>query len=305
MENEIVGSAAQAGTEGSAPSGGGSEGLSSGMADDAASQAARPGEPGDGIDPRLRDRDRAQGARGPEGERPRAAASRIQQLVAQREYWKGVAEGRARAGAGNGEQPAVPSGARPPALRGGAPVPPNPADFGRWDDYEQARARYSVDRAKFELRHEAALRRVVEAHNEATRAFGARMEEAVQNDSGLIDIMRDPTLRVSPVMALAIRDSAAGPRLIRHLGDHRDEAARIAALPPLAAVRELGKIEARLLASTEGGGARTGGSRAPQPARVVGGTRGSMDADLDRMSIDDFVSRRNRAQYGPTPAHRP
>lgn len=44
----------------------------------------------------------------------------------------------------------------------------------------------------------------------------------------------------------AITESEAGPQLLRHLGDEYETLQKLAKLSPMAAVRELGKIEARL-----------------------------------------------------------
>ncbi|MGD0229699.1 MAG: hypothetical protein ABSC19_04975 [Syntrophorhabdales bacterium] len=284
MADEIVHSATQAVDPGSGP---GEESAPSTTEPEVPSSAATqeagssPATPDGNID--------GQGAKPPEAERSKDAASRIQQLVAQREYWKGVAEGRIRD---------VRPEARPPAAVPGAPVPPEPTGFSRWEDYEQAKARYAVDKAKFELRTEIAVHQARETIAKTDRAFRERMEKAAEADPELMTMAHDPTLRISLPMALAIRESAAAPELLRHLGENREEAARIASLPPLAAAKEMGRIEARFLRPERREDQPRTVSQAPEPARVVGGTRGNIEPDLDKIPIEDFMSRRNEAQYG-------
>lgn len=62
------------------------------------------------------------------------------------------------------------------------------------------------------------------------------------------DKVKDPSLPISQSMAEAIAESDIGPKLAYHLAEHRDLAAKIAAMSPIQAAREIGKIEARLSA---------------------------------------------------------
>jgi hypothetical protein len=66
---------------------------------------------------------------------------------------------------------------------------------------------------------------------------------------------------------------------------------------PIAAAREIGRIEAAAEVSSRPQ-TRTVVSQAPEPVRPVGGTKGSIDTDDERVPIDEFVRRRNEAQYG-------
>ncbi len=98
-------------------------------------------------------------------------------------------------------------------------------------------------------------------------------------------------------MALAIKESEAAPQVLRYLSAHRDEAARISRMNPIAAAREIGRIEALAEVPSRPRDLRTV-SQAPEPVRPVGGTKGSIETDDERVPIDEFVRRRNEAQYG-------
>jgi hypothetical protein len=260
-------------------------------ADASSDQLAQTGDPGAPFAPET---PKEQGA-GPSG-----AERRIQQLVArQREaerreaarageaaYWRGIAEGRIR--------PAAPVQPQSPA---GGPEFPTLADFERSEDFEEARTRYVVEKAKWDLKQELEAHRVRETQGEIERRYRARMAAAAESDPELPEIENDATLPVSLPMALAIKESESAPQVLRYLSAHRDEAARISRMNPIAAVREIGKIEAAEGPRSRPQDLRTV-SQAPEPVRPVGGTKGSIDTDDERVPIGEFVRRRNEAQYG-------
>ena len=263
-------------------------------APDADSASAQPAQTGDPGTPPAPETPKEQGA-GPSG-----VERRIQQLVArQREaerreiaraeeaaYWRAIAEGRIK--------PAAPVQPQSPA---GVPEFPTLADFERSEDFEEARTRYVVEKAKWDLKQELEAHRARETQGEIERRYRARMAAAAGSDPELLEIENDTTLPVSLPMALAIKESEAAPSILRYLAAHRDEAARIAGLNPIAAAREIGRIEAAAEVPSHSQ-ARTVVSQAPEPVRPVGGTKGSIDTDDERVPIDEFVRRRNEAQYG-------
>lgn len=263
-------------------------------APDADSPSAQPAQTGDSGTPAAPETPKEQGA-GPSG-----VERRIQQLVArQREaerreiarseeaaYWRGIAEGRIK--------PAAPVQPQSPA---GVPEFPTLADFERSEDFEEARTRYVVEKAKWDLKQELEAHRARETQGEIERRYRARMAAAAGSDPELLEIENDTTLPVSLPMALAIKESEAAPSILRYLAAHRDEAARIATMNPIAAAREIGRIEAAAEVSSRPQ-TRTVVSQAPEPVRPVGGTKGSIDTDDERVPIDEFVRRRNEAQYG-------
>lgn len=93
----------------------------------------------------------------------------------------------------------------------------------------------------------------------------------------------NPNLPVSPEMGSILMEMDRGADVLYQLGKTPDEAARIAQLPPLAAARELGKIEATL-----GQHKPKPSSKAPPPIDPVGGTA---DATIDpeKLPFDEYV----------------
>jgi hypothetical protein len=85
-------------------------------------------------------------------------------------------------------------------------------------------------------------------------------------------------LPISEAMHLAIFESDRGPELAYHLASNPEEATRIAQLAPLAAARELGKIEASLPSATAKPAA---GKPLPKPPAQAGGGHAPREIDLN------------------------
>jgi hypothetical protein len=150
-------------------------------------------------------------------------------------YWRDVAEGRTK-----------PHDAREPAKEEAKAPDPGTYELGDIDP------RYIDDLVNFRVQQ--GLDKVMPAvAQNLQRQAGERVWEASQEqarskfadyDAKVIDGAHN--WPCTQEMAEAIRTSDAGGELAYHLASHPDEARRITALPPIAQVRELGRIEARL-----------------------------------------------------------
>ncbi len=226
---------------------------------------------------------------------PTPAEKRIAKLVAQREeekrnaeYWRGVAEGRKEVKPDTSVAEVVPEA-------------PKVEDFPVYDDYLVAKAKFEL---RQELKEERERERVRDEKNrekttdqEAHGKFMERMEAASETDPDLLEEYKDPTLPISPAMASVIRDSDHAPKLVRYLIDNRKDSARIAKLTPLAAARELGKIEAKVSATPTKTEPPPKVSLAPEPITPIN-SEGKGVVELEELSIDEFMKRRNTQQFG-------
>ena len=77
-------------------------------------------------------------------------------------------------------------------------------------------------------------------------AYGEREEKARDKYDDYEDVVYNPKLRITDVMAETIQHSEIGPDLAYWLGTNPKEADRIARLSPLMQAREIGKIEVKL-----------------------------------------------------------
>lgn len=156
----------------------------------------------------------------------------------------------------------------PPAAE--EPKAPNRADFATDEAYEDARIDYRADqrlvardKANAEAQAKAQGERVVATYNERLAVVKAEIPDYEARIAPVAE------LRIPPYIADSIYESEVGPRLPLYFGDHPEEAKRIIALPPLAALREIGKIEAMLEDTKPAKPAAAPAKPAVQPAVAV------------------------------------
>jgi chromosome segregation ATPase len=84
-----------------------------------------------------------------------------------------------------------------------------------------------------------------------------------------------------------------GPRVAYFLGKNPETAAKLSALPPLEAAKELGRIETRLAYEREQAKAKPV-SKAPPPPPKIDATEPAVDKDPEQMSDAEFAKWRKR-----------
>ena len=197
---------------------------------------------------------------------------------------------------GQGQQPS----AQPPQTAD-APLPPDiaqwvgpapdPAKFaaGEFDpEFIRAAAKHDirVDQAQM-----AAQQRAAQAHA-AQVQFGQRvasiMEQAVTAHPTIAATLNDPSFPMPQHVVQALAEVDAPADVLAHLARNREEAGRIAKLPPRAALKELVKIEARMSATASAPSAPTA---APPPPRPVRGA-GAPPPDPTKMSYAEYKAHR-------------
>jgi hypothetical protein len=144
--------------------------------------------------------------------------------------------------------------------------------------------------------HRSAAR--VTAEEAAQRAFHARGQTFQARVDGFKErapdwdqVARNPNLPVTQVMADAITDSNLGPQVSYWLGQNPHEAARIASLPPIRQVAEIGQLEARL----GSGQVAPTTTSAPTPSRSVSSsTSAPSEPDLGDPGMSNEEYRRRR-----------
>jgi hypothetical protein len=162
---------------------------------------------------------------------------------------------------------------------------PDPDAFDDPLKYQAELTKHAVREARAEeLRREAET--VRKSAEEARQEAWALKVQAVKDRFPDFDrVARDPALPVTTTMAEAITESDVGPAVLYHLGQHPDEARRIAALPPVQQAREIGRLEARVSQPPP-----KKISSAPPPAPVLtGGGAPATTPDPENMPMDDFA----------------
>jgi len=143
--------------------------------------------------------------------------------------------------AGSTKQEARSSDPNIPAPRSTLPAP-SPEAFATHAAYVQAVATWAVQQ------HEAVKAQAATATSIQT-AWESQEAQAKTKFADYDEALAADTTRYHPAVLQAIQTSEQGAEVAYHLATHPEEATRIAALAPVAALRALGKLEARLEAA--------------------------------------------------------
>jgi hypothetical protein len=116
---------------------------------------------------------------------------------------------------------------------------PSIDNFDSTDAYAEALALRKAEELIAQRDRQKEQAQVVEAYSE-------REEKARDKYDDFEDVVYNPKLRITDVMAESIQSSDNGPDLAYWLGSNPKEAERIARLSPILQAKEIGKIEVRL-----------------------------------------------------------
>lgn len=137
-------------------------------------------------------------------------------------------------------------------------------------------------------------------------AHATREEQARDRFEDYDDVVQNPQLRITPVMADVIRASDIGPDVAYFLGTNPAEADRISRLSPFLQAKEIGRIESKLAA--EPITRKTTAAPAPiTPVRATGGNPPVLDTtdprSISAMSTAEWIRRENERVARRAQAH--
>lgn len=200
-----------------------------------------------------------------------ATQARIDELTRQKHeqareaaYWRGLAEQRAAKETAPVERPQG---------------KPSADQFEDHSEYVEALTDWKVKQALAE--RDAQTQETARAMTWEERKSAAKVEIP-----DFEEVVTGSTAPMSTAMAEAIKESDMGPKVLYHLAQHPEEAARLANLSPVSAAREIGKIEATLSAAKVAAPAPRV-TAAPKPAAPIGSGR-STEGDPSKMSMADY-----------------
>lgn len=178
--------------------------------------------------------------------------------------------------------------------------PPERANFDSYEEFLEAKAAFSGSHAAEERikarEQESADKRTTETRNKTLTEFQKKVSEKYPDIEERLENIADIVIHAGALEAIA--DSDVGPDILNHLADNPKECERIASLSPIAAIREIGRIEAKLEAKPE---PKKTASKAPAPITPGGGGSPSDDTPKDTDTIDEWMRKeraRERKQAG-------
>jgi hypothetical protein len=158
---------------------------------------------------------------------------------------------------------------------------PQPSQFSDAFEYAKALAEYSTEKALAERDRQMALQKEQEAQQMIIQSWAQKVQAAKAEMPDFDDMVASSDVVVNNAVRDAILESDVGPKILYHLAENTDLAKKIASLNPNAALREIGKLEARFEAKPETKQtAPVVRSKAPAPIQPIRGGQGQPDVPL-------------------------
>jgi len=169
---------------------------------------------------------------------------------------------------------------------------PKYEDFNSDDEYFEALADWKADQKLNQYRQETERQRREREQREAQQTRQQKLTERLEQGRDKYDdfdeVVYDESVPITDTMAEAIAESDVGDEVAYYLGSHPKEAARIAKLSPVAAGREMGRLESKLSQPKQ-----QQQSKAPEPPKRVKGGGETAKKDPSKMSMDEYIKWRN------------
>ena len=165
--------------------------------------------------------------------------------------------------------------------------------FESYEDFLAAKAEHAAEAAAERRLAKAQedSRRQTEAHRaqQLAETWQAKQDKARDQFEDYDDVVSSSSAPVTAVMRDSIMESDIGPSILRHLAMRPEDAERISKLSPASQAREIGKIEAGLLAPKPP-------TKAPEtkPIEPVGQGGAASDGPGDKQNIKDWMEARNK-----------
>lgn len=159
--------------------------------------------------------------------------------------------------------------------------------------YQQSMIEYAKAQARAEAKAEIQSWQQQQRETSKVETFKSREQSFAETTADYADVVYAPDVPISRDMAEVIRESEVGPQLAYHLAQNRDLARAIHDLPPLAAARELGKLEARL-AEKPKPAPRVVSQAPPPPPKIEATEPDAVEKDPIRMTDAQFAKWRAR-----------
>lgn len=173
------------------------------------------------------------------------------------------------------------------------PAKPTIDQYQDYADYVEAltdwKASQATRKAIAERDAEQAQKAEAKINEAKAQTWEQRQAQARSEMPDYDEVVGLSDLRIAPHVADVLMDSEAGPALAYHFAKHPDIAERINGLSPLAAAREIGRLEASMSAVAKPAPVSKPVSKAPEPIKPIGSGSGGL-SDPAAMSMDQYVA---------------
>jgi hypothetical protein len=181
---------------------------------------------------------------------------------------------------------------------------PNQDSFETYEDFQEALVDWKVTQRLEADQRDRVERDAREKTQRATRdlvaAHTARIDEfRTKHEDFDAVVEAGQHLPITQPMQDSVLNSDLGPEMMYHLCRNPEECDRIASMHPIVAIKEMGRLEARLeVARTGPTPTAKSVTRAPRPIKPVGGGVTASSVPLDQMSYQDYKRAREQQIEG-------
>lgn len=163
---------------------------------------------------------------------------------------------------------------------------PQPHQFSDAFEYAKALAEYSAEKAVKERDRQEAEKQLAVERQKVVEAWAKKVEAAKAEMPDFEEMIESSDVVVSDPIRDAIVESDVGPQILYYLAENPEVADKLAAKSVTAAMRELGKLEARFEKEAETSSEKPSKtvvkkSNAPAPIKPLKATSSAADMPID------------------------
>jgi hypothetical protein len=163
---------------------------------------------------------------------------------------------------------------------------PQPSQFSDAFEYAEALAEYTADKRIAEMKQQEAQAKEAEERQKVIQSWAKKVETAKTSLPDFDQIVASSDVVVNDDIRDAILESDVGPQILYHLAENEEIGKKIAGMSPKAALREIGKLEARFEVKPEvEKTAPVVKSKAPTPIQPIRGGKNAPDVPMDSNGV--------------------
>jgi hypothetical protein len=181
---------------------------------------------------------------------------------------------------------AVAAGTQSPAQA--APQRPDPANFEKYDDYIDALTDWKAEQAVAKRMEADSTRKATETR---AQTFAERQAQARTTMPDYDEVVGGSDTPIANHVGEAILESELGPQLAYHFAKNPDVLMRLNNMSPMAAAREIGRLEVTLSAKPAAAPVKKT-SNTPAPAGTMGAQGRATTPALANLSMEEYMKQR-------------
>ncbi len=166
-----------------------------------------------------------------------------------------------------------------------------------WEEYNEALTDWKLEQRDIEKSQKTKTEESKREYQTKAQRFEAQKAEMRERFDDFDERLANYDGPTSQIMDVAIIESEMSGEVLNYLGNHYEDAKKLAGLNEVAAHKFVAKIEAKIESEKSKEKPAVKASNAPPPVKPVGSGKGTATKDPEKMSGDEYlVYERNRVR---------